>query len=253
MKKFPKREPMTRVSDLPKEEVEVITEDTIHEFIPLKIAEEREVAVYTYPERDLEEIGKLKVLGKILVDGKECIEVDSSDGDCNVRIFIEVTDEHIHYLKKIVRIKDKRPMLVDIDVAPIPRRLFVGLEWKSQEVYRCGDQLVDGSSEDTRIYCKVVGISEVIIEKRSWKCLRLVMSAHVGMEKPVALIEAFVSIDSGRAVLSRRYLGPGMAHLSERCKEEYEKLKDSPELEYESVAYRLFSTSIPDHSLDLAE
>lgn len=247
MATFPTTEPEVTVRDLPGEEMTVECCDARSFFVLLEEGEKCNFAFYDYPDRRLTGVSKMRVEGRILINGRECFEVadyswepgKSEEDILPCHWYLAIDDEHLYWVRFVWREKGKVGKSEEIEATPIPIRLFVGLKTEGHEVYICGDER---RGEGIVHRSEVTGVSEVTIAGRTYRCLREVWTEFNSDGTPLKLAELFIS-EQGRTVFFRRYNGRGYHN--------YEQLKGNPELEYGGEVYRLWYDCIPDHSLAL--
>lgn len=242
MKSFPLTEPEIKVRDLPDEKMEIECLDARSLFVLLQDEATCEFAFYDYPNRNLTGITRLKIEGQIIVNGRKCYEIADYSWECGEREedilpshwYLAIEGGKLHWVRFVWREKGKVGRSEEIDATPMPTKLFVGLKTEGHEIYICGDEV----RGDFKTYSEVIGVVEVTIAGRAYKCLREVWMSFDENGMPLKLAELFVS-EHGRTVLFRRYNGRG-AH-------NFDALKGNPELEHDGEIYRLWYDCIPSH------
>jgi RNA polymerase sigma factor (sigma-70 family) len=116
---------------------------------------------------------------------------------------------------------------------PTPTHLRVGMSW--------------GEADKGQ----VVGLSQVTVGERSWRCLKVAYLSDQGKGggRPLILAEWYVA-DTGRTVLFRRYNALGWREPGRPGS--FEALEGNLEVTCEGVRFRHWYDCIPDHALDAA-
>jgi hypothetical protein len=240
---FPMTEPEIEVIELPGETMTVECRDARSFFVLLEDGASCEFAFYDYPERSLTGITKMKVEGRIVVNGKECFEIAACDWEPNEgesppsHWYLSLEGNQLHWVRFVWRKKDGVGRSEEIDATPLPTILFVGLKTEGHETYVCGDE----KRGDFITRTEVTGVAEVRIGEKRFKCLREVWTNFERDGSPLKLAELFIS-EQGRTVLFRRYNGRGSHN--------YEQLRGNPELNFNGEVYRLWYDCIPDHAIE---
>lgn len=239
---FPPFEPEVKVRHLPGKEMSVDCLDARSLFVLLQDGATCEFAFYDYPDKALTGISRMKVEGRIVINGRECYEIadysrelgEPEEGILPSHWYLSLEGNQLLWVRFVWREKGKVGRSEEIDATPLPTRLFVGLRTEGHEIYICGDEI----RGDFKTRIEVTGVAEVTIDGRTFRCLREVWTSFDKEDVPLKLAELFVS-EHGRTVLFRRYNGRG-AH-------NFEQLKGNPELEHNGEIYRLWYDCIPDH------
>ncbi len=242
---FPSTEPKVNVRDLPGEKMSVDCLDARSLFVLLQDGATCDFAFYDYPERTLTGMSRIRVEGRIIINGRECYEIadynwepgEPEEGILPCHWYLALEGDQLLWVRFIWREKGKVGRSEEIDATPLPTRLFVGLKTEGHEVYICGNE----TRGDFRSCTEVTGVVEVTIAGRTFRCLREVWKSFDKDGVPLKLAELFIS-ENGRTVLFRRYNGRGAPN--------FEQLKGNPELEHNGEVYRLWYDCIPDHALD---
>ncbi len=126
------------------------------------------------------------------------------------------------------------PAEPDEPFKPEPMNLAVGTKWGQHDRNR------------------VVGVSDVAIGDRSWKCLKVLFPAQHSRTddgSPAVLAEWYVA-EMGRTVFFRRYNGRGFKKPESPIS--FESLAGNLEVEFEGKVFRHFYDCIPDIALEKA-
>jgi len=247
MANFPLIEPEIEVRWLPEEKLEVECLDARSLFVLLQDGATCQFAFYDYPDRALTGISELKVEGRIIVNGHECYEIadyswegrEHEGGILPSHWYLAIEGGQLRWVRFVWREKGKVGKSEEIDATPIPVRLFVGLKTEGHELYICGNEV----RGDFKTCSEVIGVAEVTVAGRTYKCLREVWTSFDRDGSPLKLAELFIS-EHGRTVLFRRYNGRGSHN--------FEQLKGNPEVEHNGEIYRLWYDCIPDHVIEAA-
>ena len=243
MATFPMTEPEIEVIEVPREMMTVECRDARSFFVLLEDGASCDFAFYDYPERALTGVTKMKVEGRIIVNGKECFEISACDWEPNEgenppnHWYLSLEGNQLHWVRFVWRKKDGVGRSEEIDATPLPITLFVGLKTEGHEIYVCGDE----KRGDFVTRTEVTGVAEVRIGEKRFRCLREVWTSFERDGSPLKLAELFIS-EQGRTVLFRRYNGRGSRN--------YKQLEGNPELNFNGEVYRLWYDCIPDHAIE---
>ena len=96
---------------------------------------------------------------------------------------------------------------------------------------------------------EVVGVSDVSVGGRSWRCLRVIQATQEWKRPdrvPTVYAEWYVA-ETGRTVFFRRYNGPGWRVAGKAGS--FESLAGGKEVEHQGITYRHWYDCIPDIAL----
>ena len=250
---FPRIEPEVRVDDCPGQTQSVDCQDTHSYFTPLVQHGACDWCFYDWPGRKLRGVNESRVVGVSKRGGRtvfriwsrftELAEPDTQSWVENHFLVEKNTfrwigldrDKAGQLLVRPHRFSQDRGDLAQVVHRPEPVRLTIGTKWASG----------DGHNE-------VVGVSQVAIGDRSWKCLRILSPCQYGKtggRLPAALAEWYVP-DTGRTVFFRRYNGHGYA--PPETHRSFESLTGNLEIEFEGRPFRHSYDCIPDIALEKA-
>jgi len=236
---FPEHEPEVAIQSLDAGLEEVLCRDALSFFVELQVGAACDWSFYDWPECVLTTVSHTRVVGRVLLDGLECLDLRNVDepgeGD-DSRFICRVVDERLHQLQ-LERTQSGARLIEQVDATPAPLRLRRGDRWSGHEVYRCGDQTRGAESTQHRL---VDGAFAVRVAGCGFRCLRQTWWELNREGAGVILAELYVA-DFGRSVFWQRYNGPTWRN--------YEALKGNPEREHEGATYRLWYDCIPDLAL----
>jgi len=244
MTQFPPTEPEITVRDRPGETMTVECRDARSFFVLLEEGACCEFAFYDYPQRCLTGISRMRVEGRLLINGRECFEIADyhwEPGQGQEAIlpnhwYLALEGGQLNWVRFVRREKGRIGRSEEIEATPIPTRLFVGLKAAGQETYICGNE-----RRSDFIRSEVTGVVEVTIAGHRYRGLREVWTGLAEDGRPLTLAELFIG-EQGRTVLFRRYNGRGHSN--------YELLKGNPESSHLGETYRLWYDCLPDHAVE---
>ncbi|MHC4591224.1 MAG: RNA polymerase sigma factor [Planctomycetota bacterium] len=244
---FPQKEPPVEICDLPGEELEVFCRDAQAYFVPLEPHGMCDWTFYDWPSGRLTGIYECKVVHHSTLNAA---------GQVGVRVWTQLHDYQAganewsdsHYVvhnetwrwAQITRTNQGELAISehpqpghpqDPPFEPVPMRLTVGVEWGG--------------------FCagRVVGVSQVAIADRKWRCLKVMDTAQnykTPDGSPAVYAEWYVA-ETERTVFFRRYNGPG--YQPPERPSSFESLEGNLEVECDGVTFRHYYDCIPDIAL----
>ncbi len=237
---FPEQEPEVLIEPLDDGLTEVLCRDTLGGFVELEVGATCDWSFYDWPERVLTVVTHSRVVGRVLLNGLECLDVrhreDPGEGE-ESRSLLRVTDDQLHHLQMEMTWAGGIRKIEQVDATPAPLRLRLGDRWSGHERYICGEKIRGGDGLQYRL---VDGAFRVRVAGNEFRCLRQTWWELNAADAGVILAELYVA-DCGRSVFWQRYNGPAWRN--------YEALGGTPEREHEGVTYRLWYDCIPDVAL----
>lgn len=244
---FPRTEPEVEIADLPGERLSVRCIDTQCYFLPLVEHGACDWTFYDWPGGNLTGVNEGHVVGMskwgnrtlFRTWGREtCFKPKCDEGWNEMHILVEDATWRWVELRraeagKLLFSEHSHPgAQKDPLFEPVPMNLEVGTKWSG---------FVSG---------EVVGVSDVKIDERSWRCLKVVTGGQHFKTKdgsPAAYAEWYVA-ETGRTVFFRRYNGPGYAKPGQF--RSFESLEGNLDVEYQGITFRHSYDCMPDVSLE---
>ncbi len=169
---FPEREPNFEIQPLEDGPTEVLCRDALSFFVELEVGAACLWSFYDWPERALTHVTQTEIVGRVLVNGLECLDVrdrDPSGAEPEARWIYHVADEKLRYVRFESTDEEGLTKIEEVDMTPLPLRLRLGDRWSGHEVYVCGDQQ---RNHDTRQHTLVDGAFRVRVAGNQFTCLR---------------------------------------------------------------------------------
>ena len=247
---FPRHEPSVEIIDCPNESFEVRCADTQCYFVPLTENGKCDWPFYDWrsgcPTGVLTGVYEYHVVdtgrwqdGTLFRAWSRFTDFQENDKqEWNEEYFLVKRDRYQRVLLK--RSEDGRLRLAEYiwpgdpecPCKPVSMRLKIGAKW-------------EGCEQN-----EVVGVSQVTIGERSWKCLKIVtVEARHSRDPnlPVTCAEWYVA-ETGRTVFFRRYNGLGYREPDKPTS--FESLAGNLEVGYQGITFRHFYDCIPDIAFD---
>ena len=244
---FPRREPPVNIADCPGERLSVRCIDAQPYFVPLVEGGKCDWTFYDWPGQRLTGVYECHVIGHARRKNGNILRIWTRFTDFKEKGKQEWNESH--YLiesdtwrwVQLERDKAGKILLSEHPSPGAPKDpMFEGVPMKLEVGSKWGGFAGGG----------VVGVSEVSIDQRSWRCLKVAFAAQHFKNPdgaPAAYAEWYVA-ETGRTVFFRRYNGQGYA--KPESPRSFESLAGNLEVEFQGITFRHSYDCIPDIALE---
>ena len=238
---FPHIEPPVKIVDLPGEKLAIRCADMQYFFVPLVEHGACDWTFYDWPGGRLTGVYEYRVIDTAKHDKRSVFRIWHRYTEIGGKGEVEWREWHIlveddlwcgidiHRAKPgELRYSDLKPWVPPDDAhGPVPMKLSIGAQW---------DAFIKGD---------VVGVSQVTIGERTWKCLKVVS----GKAEPARTYAEWYVAETSRTVFFRRYNGPEYRKTPDQA-HSFESLAGNMEVVIKGKTFRHFYDCIPDIALE---